>query len=62
MNFVNEIFFQYDGDDYPQYEYENQYDGGATPTQQTDYGQYYDYNYDGQPRFVEIFDYFITHR
>jgi len=46
---------QDEGDDYPQYEYENQYESGVSPTQQADYGQYYDYNYDGAGRFGERF-------
>ena len=41
---------QYDGDEYPTYDYNTEYDGAPAPTQQTDYGQYYDYDYDGTSR------------
>ena len=47
------LLFQYDGDEYPTYDYNSEYEGGggsAPPTQQTDYGQYYDYDYDGATR------------
>jgi hypothetical protein len=53
--------FQYDGDEYPTYDYNGEYEGGggaAPPTQQTDYGQYYDYDYEGATRWHFLLQYF----